>query len=61
MRVEIRPSFDEAVMSAELPVRKAAAKLLRLVYSDPISFDLPQILKTVIPEAILIGNPGSDI
>lgn len=29
MRIEIRPSFDEAVMAAELPVRKAAAKMLQ--------------------------------
>src|SRR5690349_15495681 len=28
MRIEIRPAFDEAVMAAELPVRKAAAKML---------------------------------
>ena len=28
MRIEIRPNFDEAVMNAELPVRKAAAKML---------------------------------
>lgn len=29
MRIEIRPAFDEAVMAAELPVRKAAAKMLQ--------------------------------
>ena len=29
MKIEIRPSFDEAVMAAELPVRKAAAKMLQ--------------------------------
>ena len=29
MRIEIRPCFDEAVMAAELPVRKAAAKMLQ--------------------------------
>lgn len=29
MRIEIRPAFDEAVMAAELPLRKAAAKVLR--------------------------------
>lgn len=28
MKVEIRPAFDEAVMKAEFPVRKAAAKML---------------------------------
>ncbi len=28
MRIEVRPAFDEAVMAAELPVRKAAAKML---------------------------------
>jgi hypothetical protein len=33
MRIEIRPAFDEAVMSAELPVRKAAAKMLVLLQS----------------------------
>lgn len=31
MRIEIRPAFDEAVMSAELPIRKAAAKMLGLL------------------------------
>ena len=31
MRIEIRPAFDEAVMAAELPVRKAAAKMLLLL------------------------------
>lgn len=39
MRVEIRPSFDEAVMAAELPVRKAAAKMLQQLQS----IDLPQL------------------
>ncbi len=39
MRVEIRPAFDEAVMAAELPVRKAAAKMLQLL----LSLDLPQL------------------
>lgn len=29
MRIEIRPAFDEAVMAAELPVRKASAKMLQ--------------------------------
>jgi hypothetical protein len=33
MRVEIRPAFDEAVMQAELPVRKAAAKMLQILQS----------------------------
>jgi len=39
MRVEIRPAFDEAVMGAELPIRKAAAKMLLLLQS----LDLPQL------------------
>lgn len=39
MRIEIRPSFDEAVMAAELPVRKAAAKLLQTLQQ----IDLPQL------------------
>lgn len=39
MRIEIRPAFDEAVMAAELPVRKAAAKVLQLLQS----LDLPQL------------------
>jgi hypothetical protein len=29
VKIEIRPAFDEAVMAAELPVRKAAAKMLQ--------------------------------
>lgn len=33
MKIEIRPAFDEAVMGAELPLRKAAAKVLTLVQS----------------------------
>ena len=33
MKIEIRPAFDEAVMAAELPVRKAAAKVLLLLQS----------------------------
>lgn len=33
MRIEIRPAFDEAVMNAELPVRKAAAKMLTQLQS----------------------------
>ncbi len=33
MKIEIRPAFDEAVMKAELPVRKAAANMLMLVQS----------------------------
>ena len=39
MRVEVSPAFDEAVMAAELPVRKAAAKLLQTL----IQLDLPQL------------------
>ena len=39
VKIEIRPAFDEAVMAAELPVRKAAAKILRLLSS----LDLPQL------------------
>ena len=31
MRIEIRPAFDDAVMAAELPIRKAAAKMLQLL------------------------------
>ena len=41
MRVEIRPAFDEAVMAAELPIRKAAAKMLLLLES----LDLVQVSK----------------
>lgn len=41
MKVEIRPDFDEAVMTAELPVRKAAAKALQLLQS----LDLSQLWK----------------
>ena len=33
MRIEVRPAFDEAVMAAEMPVRKAAAKMLQLLQS----------------------------
>ncbi|MFA6498516.1 MAG: hypothetical protein WCV64_04185 [Desulfurivibrionaceae bacterium] len=39
MRIEVRPAFDEAVMAAELPVRKAATKMLQLLHS----LDLPQL------------------
>jgi len=39
VRIEIRPAFDEAVMAAEFPVRKAAAKILQLLQS----LDLPQL------------------
>jgi hypothetical protein len=39
MRIEIRPAFDEAVMVAELPIRKAAAKMLRTLQA----LDLPQL------------------
>lgn len=37
MRLEIRPKFDDAVMCAELPVRKAAAKLVHVVRSLSLS------------------------
>jgi len=37
MRVEIRPAFDAAVLTAELPVRKAAARLVRLL----VTLDMP--------------------
>ena len=33
MTIEIRPAFDEAVVTAELSVRKAAAKMLQLLQS----------------------------
>ena len=39
MRIEIRPAFDETVMAAELPIRKAAAKILHLLQS----LDLQQL------------------
>lgn len=39
MKVEIRPTFDEAVMRAELPIRKAAAKTLQLL----VKLDLAQL------------------
>lgn len=39
MKVEIRPAFDAAVMAAELPVRKAAAKMLQTLQA----LDLPQL------------------
>ncbi len=29
MKIEIRPAFDETVIAAELPIRKAAAKMLK--------------------------------
>jgi len=41
MKVEIRPAFDEAVMVAQLPVRKAAAKMLQQLQS----LDLVQLWK----------------
>lgn len=41
MKIEIRPAFDEAVMAAELPIRKAAAKMLLLLQS----LDLSQLWK----------------
>jgi hypothetical protein len=31
VRIEVRPAFDEAVMASEMPVRKAAAKMLLLL------------------------------
>jgi hypothetical protein len=37
MKIEIRPAFDEAVMAAELPVRKGAAKALQLLQSLDLS------------------------
>lgn len=33
MKIEIRPAFDEAVMGVELPLRKAAAKMLTQLQS----------------------------
>jgi len=33
VRIEVRPAFDEEVMAAEMPVRKAAAKMLLLLQS----------------------------
>jgi hypothetical protein len=39
VRVEIRPAFDEAVMASELPIRKAAAKMLVLLQV----LELPQL------------------
>ena len=39
MKIEIRPAFDEAVMAAELPVRKAAAKMLQTLQA----LDLTQL------------------
>lgn len=33
MKIEVRPGFDEAVMAAELPIRKAAAKTVQLLQS----------------------------
>jgi hypothetical protein len=33
VKIEIRPAFDEAVMGAELPLRKAAAKMLTQLQS----------------------------
>ena len=37
MRVEVRPAFDAAVLAAEQPVRKAAARLVRLL----VTLDVP--------------------
>ena len=39
MRIEVRPAFDETVMSSEPPVHKAAAKMLLLLQN----LDLPQL------------------
>lgn len=39
VRVEIRPAFDEAVMAAALPERKAAAKMLLILQQ----LELPQL------------------
>ena len=39
MRIEIRPAFDESVMAAELPVRKAAARMITVLQS----LDLTQL------------------
>lgn len=39
MKVEIRPVFDESVMTAELPVRRAAVRVLLLLQT----LDLPQL------------------
>lgn len=33
MRIEVRPSFDEAVLGAERPVRLAAGKVVQLIES----------------------------
>ena len=33
MKIEVRHGFDEAVMAAELPIRKAAAKTVQLLQS----------------------------
>lgn len=33
MRVEVRPEFDKAVIEAELPVKKAVAKMFQLLRS----------------------------
>ncbi|MBE0501818.1 MAG: hypothetical protein IBX47_10280 [Desulfuromonadales bacterium] len=37
MKIEIRPAFDESVMATELPVRKAVAKMLKLLQSFKLS------------------------
>ena len=33
MRVEVRPEFDKAVIAAEIPIRKAVAKVFKLLRS----------------------------
>ena len=39
MRIEIRPAFDEAVRTAERPIRLAAARMIVLLQS----LDLPRL------------------
>jgi hypothetical protein len=39
MKIEIRPAFDDAVLAAELPVRKAAAGMILILQQ----LDLPQL------------------
>jgi hypothetical protein len=33
VRIEVRPRFEESVLSSERPIRLAAAKMLRLLYT----------------------------
>jgi hypothetical protein len=37
MRIEIRPAFEDAVMTAEFSIRKAAAKMLTLLQQLDLS------------------------